>query len=332
MIVSYLVSRLALSDAKDFISKNFVKLLIISIILIGFPLAVFIIGLILDSSSMLSDSKISVVSKILFLLEKIYLWTLASLIFLLIFGYIYEKSIIYFIARKENDKYRTFLKWAILDTSIIKSIKSFIGYILIVGLYVIMVFGIDSMKSFLALLAAKLVEIFLLLGGPIVTSILSFVLSIIFEIIFEIISLFILFLSSYISKFYFFARVSNPSNWSSLKMAFFSISGKVIKRILKLALYGLIIEIILLVILIILLVPILLIGFVLFGDQINIDSLDSDIDILSSILSYNINIIIFIYIFIELFVAWGVISDLYILDIIKTNSQSVMSQNAEQSN
>jgi len=324
MIVSYLVSKLALSDAKDFISKNFVKLLIINII-IGFPLAVLIIGLILELSPILGDSKISVVSKIEFLLGKIY-FLVPFLIFLLIFGYIYQKSIIYFIAPKENDKYRTFLKWAILDTSIIKSIKSFIGYILIVGLYLIMFLGIELMKFFLALLAAPLVGIFLLLGGPIITSILSFVLSIIFEIIFQIISLFILFLGSYIPKSYFFARVSNPSNWSSLKMAFSSISGKVIKGILKLALYGLIIEIIL----IILLVAILLIGFVLFGDQIDVDSLDS-LDI-SSILSYSISIIIIvIYLFIELVVAWGVIPDLYILNMIKTNSQSEMSQNAEQS-
>jgi hypothetical protein len=58
MIVSYLVSKLALSDAKDFISKNFVKLLIINIILRGFPFAVLIIGLILYLSSTLDASKI----------------------------------------------------------------------------------------------------------------------------------------------------------------------------------------------------------------------------------------------------------------------------------
>jgi len=326
MIVSYLVSKLALSDAKDFISKNFVKLLIISIILIGFPYAVLIIGSIFYLSSMLDDLKTMLDDPkiLLFLLGTIFLWILPFLIFLLIFGYIYGKSIVYFIARKENDKYRTFLKWAILDTSIIKSIKSFIGYILIVVLYLIMFLVIELMKFFLTLLAAPLVEIFLLLGGSIVTSILSFV----SYIIFEIISLFILFLSSYISTSYFFARLSNPSNWSSLKMAFFSISGKVIKGILKLVLYGLIIEIIL----IILLVAILLIGFVLFGYRINIDSLDSDIDILLSILSYDITIIIIvIYLIIELFVAWVVISSLYILNIIKTNSQSEMGQNAEQS-
>ena len=326
MIVSYLVSKLALSDAKDFISKNFVKLLIISIILIGFPYAVLIIGSIFYLSSMLDDLKTMLDDPkiLLFLLGTIFLWILPFLIFLLIFGYIYGKSIVYFIARKENDKYRTFLKWAILDTSIIKSIKSFIGYILIVVLYLIMFLVIELMKFFLTLLAAPLVEIFLLLGGSIVTSILSFV----SYIIFEIISLFILFLSSYISTSYFFARLSNPSNWSSLKMAFFSISGKVIKGILKLVLYGLIIEIIL----IILLVAILLIGFVLFGYRINIDSLDSDIDILLSILSYDITIIIIvIYLIIELFVAWVVISSLYILNMIKTNSQSEMGQNAEQS-
>jgi hypothetical protein len=292
MIVSYLVSKLALSDAKDFISKNFVKLLIIHIILKVLPFAVFIIGLIFYLFSTLDVSKIILdASKISFLLGTISLWTLAFSIFLFVINYIYEKSIVYFIASKENDKYRTFLKWAILDMSIIKSIKSFIGYILINGLYGIMI-------AALVFLITLFFGIFLLLG-PIVTLVLY--------IIFGLILLFILFLGSYTSKSYFFARASNPSNLSSLKMAFFSISGKVIKRILKLVLYTLIITITLFAILFVM-------GFV-------------------GLLNLNFIIILFIiliYLFTE-FVAYNVISDLYILDIIKTNSQSEMSQNAEQS-
>ncbi len=292
MIVSYLVSKLALSDSKDFISKNFVKLLIIHIILKVLPFAVFIIGLILYLFSTLDPSKIILdASKISFLLSTISLWTLAFSIFLFIINYIYEKSIVYFIASKENDKYRTFLKWAILDTSIIKSIKSFIGYILIVFLYGIMI-------AALVFLTTLFFGIFLLLG-PIVTLVLY--------IIFGVILLLILFLGSYTSKSYFFARVNNPSNWSSLKMAFFSISGKVIKGILKLILYVLIITIILFAILFVM-------GFV-------------------GLLNLNFIIIlsvIIIYLFTEL-LAYNIISDLYILNMVKTNSQSGMGQNAEQS-
>jgi|GEM_PF-5649362 len=299
MIVSYLVSKLALSDSKDFISKNFVKLLIINVILRGFPLAVLLIGLILYLFSTLDVSKIILdASKISFLLGTIFLWILAFLIFLFIINYIYEKSIVYFIARKENDKYRTFLKWAILDTSIIKSIKSFIGYILIVVLYGIM-------SAIIGFLLGLLSFIFLLFG-PIVLSISLFVSSIIFQIIVTFISL----LKSYTTKSYFFARVSNPSNWNSLKMAFSSISGKVIKRILKLILIAIIITIILLAIL------------VAMGFVINLLNLNSIIGILF--------VIIGIYLITE-FVAYNIISDLYILNMIKTNSQSEMSQNAEQS-
>ncbi len=308
MIVSYLVSKLALSDSKDFISKNFVKLLIINIILRGFPFIIlFIAAWYLYLSALSIPTIVSDVSKISSIISSIVLGGyLILFVFQIIIDYIYEKSIVYFIARKENDKYRTFLKWAILDTSIIKSIKSFIGYILIVFLYGI----IFAMFIVAAMFAGLLSNIFLLLlssSGPIIALILLFVSSIIFQIIVTFIS----FLKSYTSKSYFFARVSNPSNWSSLKMAFSSISRKVIKGILKLILYVLIITIILFAIL-------LAMGFVI------------------GLLNLNLNLIIIglfvilIYLFTE-FVAYNVISDLYILNMIKTNSQSEMSQNAEQS-
>ena len=305
MIVSYLVSKLALSDSKDFISKNFLKLMIINIILKVLPSTVLLIGLILYFSSMLGASEI--------LLDTIYFFILSVfLVFGPIIYYIYEKSIVYFIARKENDKYRTFLKWAILDMSIIKSIKSFIGYILIYIFYLIVRTVTIYVVS--GLFGILLDSLFL----PIVILIILvlFVISIFLTIAF------ISFLSSYTYKSYFFARVSNPSNWSSLKMAFSSISGKVIKRILKLVLYTLITTIILIILLAILL---LVIGFAL----LNVNSLDI-ITILSSTLSYTIIIIIGIYLITE-WIAYNIISDLYILDIIKTNSQSEMGQNAEQS-
>jgi hypothetical protein len=306
MIVSYLVSKLALSDAKDFISKNFVKLLIINIILRGFPIAVFIIGSILYFSSTLDVSKIMLdASKILFVLGTIFFWVLAFSIFLLIIDYIYGKSIIYFIASKENDKYRTFLKWAILDISIIKSIKSFIGYILIVGLYTVMILVITIIDFFLSF-TTSLVSIFLLLG-----TIIDLIFSIVLFIIIEIILLFILGLSSYTTKSYFFARVNNPSNWSSLKMAFSSISGKVIKRILELVLYAVIVTITLLGIL-------LAILFAMRFVDLNLNLIIIGL------------FVILIYLFTE-FIAYNIISDLYILNIIKTNSQSEMGQNAEQS-
>jgi len=307
MIVSYLVSKLALSEAKDFISKNFVKLLIINIILRGFPLIIFLIGSWFFYLSALSiQTIVSDVSKISYILSTLFLVYSMLFVFQIIIDYIYEKSIVYFIARKENDKYRTFLKWAILDTSIIKSIKSFISYILIVVLYGIMFAIFIVATMFVGLLS----NIFLLLlssSGSIIALILLFVSSIIFQIIVTFISL----LKSYTSKSYFFARVSNPSNWSSLKMAFSSISGKVIKRILKLILYGLIITVILFAIL-------LAMGFVIGLLNLNL----------------NLIIILFVIIFIYLlteFIAYSVISDLYILNMIKTNSQSEMSQNPEQS-
>jgi hypothetical protein len=306
MIVSYLVSKLALSDSKDFISKNFVKLLIINIILRGFPFAVLIIGSLYFFSTLDALKTMLDVSKISYILSTLFLVYSMLFVFQIIIDYIYEKSIVYFIARKENDKYRTFLKWAILDTSIIKSIKSFIGYILIVVLYGIM-FAILFMAS---ILASPLLSIFVSLflsSGPIVAVILLFVSSIIFEIILLFISL----LKSYTSKSYFFARASNPSNWSSLKMAFSSISRKVIKGILKLILYVLIITIILFAIL-------LAMGFVI------------------GLLNLNLNLIIILFVIIGIYllteyIAYNVISDLYILNMIKTNSQSEMGQNAEQS-
>jgi hypothetical protein len=298
MIVSYLVSRLALSDSKDFISKNFLKLLIINIILKVLPFAVLIIGLSLYSSSMLDASKIPSI------LGTIYFFILLGvfLVFVPIINYIYEKSIVYFIARKENDKYRTFLKWAILDMSIIKSIKSFIGYILIYIFYVIVTSGTIFVVYFVVAVATLsrllLPDLFL----PIVIVIIL----ILYLLLIFLLLTFIPFLGSYTSKSYFFTRVSNPSNWSSLKMAFSSISRKVIKRILKLVLYALIITITLLAILFVM-------GFVGL---------------------LNLNLILFviigIYLFTE-FVAYNIISDLYILNMIKTNSQSEMSQNAEQS-
>jgi hypothetical protein len=236
--------------------------------------------------------------------------TFFLLIMLIIFqftiNYIYEKSIVYFIARKENDKYRTFLKWAILDTSIIKSIKSFIGYILINIFYSIVMSG--TIYVIAIAMIFQLLSLLLLLTGllPIVT-----VIIILLIISISLLLIFIQFLGSYTSKSYFFARASNPSNWSSLKMAFFSISGKVIKRILKLVLYALITTII---IIITLLAILFAMGFV--G------------------LNLNLIIILFVIIFIYLLTEWiayNVISDLYILNIIKTNSQSEMGQNAEQS-
>jgi hypothetical protein len=302
MIVSYLVSKLALSDAKDFISKNFVKLLIINIILRVLSFVVLIIGFILYSSSMSNDGTID----FLILL-------LVFSIFLLIIEYIYQKSTIYFIARKENDKYRTFLKWAILDMSIIKSIESFGDYSLIYVFYVIVTSGTIFVFQLLFGLLL-LLTLFL----PIV----KFVILALFIISLLLTITFISFLSSYTYKSYFFARVSNPSNWSSLKMAFSSISGKVIKGILKLALYTLIITIILIVLPVILL---LVIGSAL----LNINSLD--ITILLSILSYNIIIIVIVIYLITELIAYYTISDLYILNMIKTNSQSEMGQNAEQS-
>jgi hypothetical protein len=303
MIVSYLVSKLALSDAKDFISKNFVKLLIIHIILKVLPFAVLIIASSLYSSSMLDASKIPS------LLGTIYFFILAVfLIFVPIIHYIYEKSIVYFIARKENDKYRTFLKWAILDTSIIKSIKSFIGYILMCIFYLISIYLIYIIIYIIIIIVATIsLGISLLFHlEPIETlTIEILILGLIFLIIFGIIVIFIWFLNSYTSKSYFFTRVSNPSNWSSLKMAFSSISRKVIKRILKLILYVLIITIILFAILFVM-------GFV-------------------GLLNLNLILFVIIIYLLTEFVAYNVISDLYILDTIKTNSQSEMSQNAEQS-
>jgi hypothetical protein len=310
MIVSYLVSKLALSDSKDFISKNFLKLLIINIILRIFPYIILLIGSWFLYLSLLPSSNLDIILAFMNpseFLSKILGLTFFLLIMLIIFyftiNYIYEKSIVYFIARKENDKYRTFLKWAILDTSIIKSIKSFIGYILINIFYAIVISGTIYVIT-------MIFQLLLLLTGlllPIVTVIVLILLIISISLLL----IFIQFLGSYTSKSYFFARVSNPSNWSSLKMAFSSISGKVIKRILKLVLYALITTIIIIITLLAILFAIRFVG------------LDLDLIII-------LFVIILIYLFTE-WIAYNVISDLYILNIIKTNSQSEMGQNAEQS-
>jgi hypothetical protein len=309
MIVSYLVSKLALSDAKDFISKNFVKLLIINIIVRIFPYITLLIGSWFLYLSLLPSSNLDII--LAFMNPSEFLSKILGLIFFLLImlilfqftiNYIYEKSIVYFIARKENDKYRTFLKWAILDMSIIKSIKSFIGYILIYIFYVIVTSG--TIFAVTTLFQLLLLSSLFLPIVPVIILILS-IISI------SLLLIFIQFLSSYTSKSYFFARVNNPSNWSSLKMAFFSISGKVIKRILKLVLYTLIITIIITITLLAILFAMGLVG-----------------------LNLNLIIILFVFTIIYLFtelIAYYTISDLYILNIIKTNSQSEMSQNAEQS-